>query len=109
MMSLMFGACTEHQRHHSSPAGADAAGSRARVWFIGRKYFSGRADARTAFLSATRAGLGAVSFADQEPLHVRIGHASGRRDYGRERAECGTGDSEGSEMKVSSLEFQVSS
>ena len=61
---------------------------------VGRKYLSGRADAGAAFLSAAGAGLGAVSLADQEPLHVRVGDASGRRHHGRERPECGHGDFE---------------
>ena len=35
--------------------------------------------------SSSGAGLRAVSHAHQEPLHVRLGHASRRRHYGRAR------------------------
>ena len=75
----------EHQGADSRSPGADAARSRTRFWFVGRKYFPGRVDARTAFLSAAGAGMGAISHADQESLHVRIGDASGRRHHGRAR------------------------
>ena len=53
---------------------------------VRRQHLSGRADARTAFLSAAGAGLGAVSHADSQSLHVRISDASGRRHHGRARA-----------------------
>src|SRR5579863_4173476 len=55
----------------------------------GRQYFSGRAFARATFLSASSAGIRAVSHPDQESLYVRIGHASGRRNYGWARAAGG--------------------
>src|SRR5437762_2016492 len=38
--------------------------------------------------------MGAIPDSDQEPLYVRVGDASGRRHYGRERATGGDGNSE---------------
>ena len=54
----------EHPRHHPAPAGADAARSRARVRADRRQHLSGRADARSAVLPASGAGMGAVHDAD---------------------------------------------
>ena len=48
-----------------------------------RQHLPGRTFAGTTFLPAPGAGLGAVPHSDQEPLHVRIGHASRRRHHGR--------------------------
>ena len=56
---------------------------------VGRQHLPGRALARAAVLPAAGPGLGAVPHAHQEPLHVRIGHASGRRHHGRQRQERG--------------------
>ena len=61
-----------------------------REWGLTRRqHLSGRAFARTTFLPAPGAGIRAVSHADQESLHVRIGHASRRRNYGWARTAGG--------------------
>ena len=85
----------EHQGHHPPPSGPDPARPRARVGAHRRQHLPGRADARAAVLPAPRARLGAVPNADQEPLHVRLGHTSGRRNHGRAGTECGEEDIEG--------------
>src|ERR1700687_4981339 len=59
-----------------------------------RQHLPGRTLARTTFLPASGARLGAVSHAHQESLHVRIGHASRRRHYGRQRTPVGARNSE---------------
>ena len=73
------------KKHHHRQAGDDAAGYRAHHGTDRRQYFSGRAFARAAFLSASGGRMGAVSHADPESFHVWIGDASGRRDHGRIR------------------------
>ena len=60
----------------AAAAGGDAARSRTRLWPVGGKHISGGVDPGATFLFTTGARLGPVSFADQEPLHVRIGDAS---------------------------------
>src|SRR5271166_409953 len=47
------------------------------------QHLPGRAFSGTVVLPASRARLCAVQDADQEPLDVRLGYASRRRDYGR--------------------------
>ncbi len=54
--------------------------------------FQGELVAGAAFLSATGAGLGAIPHSDQEPLHVRISDASGRRHHGRAGTTGGAGN-----------------
>ena len=85
----------EHQGHHPAPPGSDAARSRTRMGPDRRQHLPGRADARAAVLPPPRARLGAVSNADQEPLHVRLGHTPRRRNHGRAGEECGEEDTEG--------------
>ena len=57
--------------------------------------FPGRADARATFLSAAGAGLGAISHADSQSVHVRLGDASRRRHHGCARTQRGDADAEG--------------
>jgi hypothetical protein len=46
------------------------------------------------------AGVGAVPDADQEPLHLRLGGASGRRNYGRAASSAKTNDSRASMLSL---------
>src|SRR6266436_7800097 len=85
----------KHERNYSSSAGLNSARSGARVWPVGRKYLSGRTDSGAAFLSAARARLGTVSFANSQSLYVWFSDASGRRHHGRQREKCGDGDFKG--------------
>src|SRR5205814_9960319 len=72
-------------------AGGAAARSRMRVGIEGRQNVPGRAFAGAALRVASGSGMGAVSHADQEPLYVRIGDASGGRKHGRARETVGAG------------------
>src|SRR6185295_4332215 len=92
------GARAQHSRFDLTSPGANATGSRARVWFVGRKYLSGRVDPGATLLSAAGAGMGAVSYADRQSLHVRIRDASGWWHHGGAGTECGHADAEGSEV-----------
>ena len=94
------GVRAEHQGHHPAPAGADAARHRARLRSDRRQHLPGRADARAAVLPAPRAGLGAVQDADEEPLHVRLGHASRRRHHGRPGTKRGHANPQRDEQEV---------
>src|SRR5271157_1525490 len=58
------------------------------------QHLPGRAFAGTVVLPASRARLCAVQDADQEPMDVRLGYASRRRDYGRARAAGCAGNPE---------------
>ncbi len=77
----------EHPQHHQASPGRHPARPRARVGPLGGQHLPGRADARAALLPAAGARLGAVPHADQEPVHVRVGDAPGRRHHGRQREE----------------------
>ncbi len=79
----------QHQEHHQAPPGGHAARPRAGVGPVGGQHLPGRAFARAALLPAAGPGLGAVPHADQEPVHVRLRDASGRRHHGRQRQERG--------------------
>src|SRR5258708_10634883 len=59
-----------------------------------RQYLPGRTLARTIVFPAPGRRMGAIPLAHQEPLHVRIGHASRRRHHGRTRASGGARNSE---------------
>ena len=56
--------------------------------------FQGELSLEQLVLPASRAGIRAVPHADQEPLYVRIGHASRRRNHGRARTTGGAGNLE---------------
>ena len=86
--------CAEHQRHHRGPADRNAARSGARVRPKRRQHFPGRTLAGTAFLSAPGGRMGAFPHANQEPVHVRVGHSPGRRNHGRARPFSRIGNSE---------------
>src|SRR5271166_5401570 len=58
------------------------------------QHLPGRAFSGTVVLPASRARLCAVQDADQEPMDVRLGYASRRRDYGRARAAGCAGNPE---------------
>src|SRR5271165_3004341 len=58
------------------------------------QHLPGRAFAGTVVLPASRARLCAVQDADQEPMDVRLGYASRRRDYGGAWAAGGAGNPE---------------
>src|SRR5271166_5887691 len=58
------------------------------------QHLPGRAFSGTVVLPASRARLCAVQDADQEPLDVRLGHASRGRNHGRTRAAGSTGNPE---------------
>ena len=64
--------------------------------------FQGELSLEQLFFLRPGCRLGAVSHADQETLHVRLGHASGRRHHGRTRTARGAGNSErhGEKLKV---------
>ena len=73
---------TDHRQ-----ASADAARSGAGIRIDARKYFSRRTFARAAVLPAAGAGLGVLPHTGGQPLYVRLGDASGRRNHGRERQD----------------------
>src|SRR2546422_1156699 len=79
----------EFARHHSSSPGAHALGHRAPIRPVGRQHLSRRTVDGTIVLFAPGAGMGAVQYADSQPLYMRLGHASRRRHYGSFRAERG--------------------
>ena len=56
--------------------------------------FQGELSLEQLFFLRPVAGLGAVPHAHQEPLHVRIGHASRRRHHGRTGPPVGARDSQ---------------
>src|SRR5271157_4084458 len=58
------------------------------------QHLPGRAFAGTVVLPASRTRLRAVQDADQEPLDVRLGHASRGRNHGRTRAAGSAGNPE---------------
>src|SRR5262249_52939761 len=72
---------------------------RARVRPLGGQYLPGRADARAAVLPASRSGVGAIQDAGEEPLHVRLGDASRRRNHGRAGQKRGDADAEGDQVE----------
>ena len=84
----------QHSRHHPAPPGRHAARSRTRVRPHRRQHLPGRAFARATLLPAPGRRLGAIPHAHQEPLHVRIGHASWRRHHGRAGPPVGARDSQ---------------
>ena len=78
----------EFEKHHHRPPGANAARYGAQHRPHRRKYFSRRAFARAAFLPAAGRRLGALQNADSQPLYVRLGDASWRRNHGRAGTSC---------------------
>ncbi len=92
----------EPEGHHCWPTGGDAARSRARVRADRGQHFPGRALAGAIVLLAPGARLGAIQDAHQEPVDVRLGHASGRRHHGRAGTAGGTGDPEAREGDAAS-------
>ena len=65
--------------------------------------FQGELSLEQLFFLASGAGLGALPHADQEPLHVRIGDASGRRNHGRAGKTIGARGTERWSLKFLSL------
>src|SRR5258706_4831259 len=63
--------------------------------FERREYFPGRAFAGAIVLSEACTGMGALPHPGQESLYVRLGHASGRRNYGRAGKAGRAGGAEG--------------
>ncbi len=56
--------------------------------------FQGELSLEQLFFLRPVAGMGAVPHAHQEPLHVRLGHASGRRHHGRAGPALGARNSQ---------------
>src|SRR4029077_4656245 len=75
----------------ASPGG-HATRPRARVRPNRRQHLPGRAFARATLLPASGRRLGAIPNAHQEPLHVRVSDASGRRHHGSSGQTLGAGD-----------------
>src|SRR6266498_1315609 len=85
----------ESEKHHFAQAGGYAARSRTRLRANRRQHLSGRVVAGTIVLFASCSWMGALSDTNQEPLHVRIGHAPGWWNHGRSGKTFSAGGSEG--------------
>ena len=97
MIETVNAICAELQGVGARAADLLAARSRTHLRPHRRRHLPRRARSRADVLGAPDARARELSRAVAGPLHVRLGHASGRRRHRVAGAQCGAGDFEGFE------------